>query len=111
MNLRNNVRLIGFLGADPEVKVVGEKKKLSKFSIATSESYIDEGGNKITETQWHNVVCWGRQADLAEKFLKKGIEVALEGKLISRSYTDIEGNKRFVTEIVCGELLLIGKKS
>ena len=111
MNLRNNVRLIGFLGADPDVKVVGENKKLSKFSIATSESYTDDEGNKVTETQWHNVVSWGKQAEVVEMYLKKGSEVALEGKLISRSYIDKEVNKRFLTEIQCNELLLLGRKA
>lgn len=111
MNLRNSIRLIGHLGADPEVKNLNGDKKLSKFHLATSESYKDDEGNKVTETQWHNVICWGKQADVVEKYLKKGSEVVLDGKLITRTYTDKEGNKRFLTEIQCNELLLLGKKT
>jgi len=111
MNLRNSVRLIGFVGADPDTKNVKGDKKLSKFSIATSDSYVDEEGKKVTETQWHSVVTWGKQVGIVEKYLKKGSEVAVEGKLINRSFIDKEGNKRYLTEILCSELLLLGKKA
>ena len=110
MHIKNNVRLIGYVGADPEIKNLDGDKKLSKFSIATSESYVNEEGHKVTETNWHNVVAWGKQAGIVEKYLKKGSEVAIEGKLLTRSYTDKDGNKKFVTEILCNELLLLGKK-
>lgn len=108
--LRNSVRLIGNLGQAPDVKELSGGKKLAKFSLATSEVYKDAEGNKITETQWHHIVAWGKQADVVSKFLKKGSEVAVEGKLHSRSYTDKEGKKRFFTEIVVNELLMIGGK-
>ncbi len=109
-NLRNNVRLIGNLGMNPDVKELNGGKKLAKFSIATNETYKGEDGNKVTETQWHNLIAWGKQADVVEKYLKKGNEVAIEGKLSSRNYTDKDGVKRYVTEIVVNDLLLIGGK-
>jgi len=109
-SLRNNVRLIGNLGMNPDVKELNGGKKLAKFSIATSETYKGEDGNKVTETQWHNLVVWGKQADVVEKYLKKGNEVAIEGKLSSRNYTDKDGVKRYVTEIIVNDLLLLGGK-
>ncbi len=108
--MRNCVRLIGHLGADPEVKNLDNEKKVAKFSIATSESYQDDQGNKVTDTQWHQIVAWGKQAEIVEKYLKKGSEVALEGKLLTRSYTDKEGIKRYVTEIMCSEIVMLGRK-
>lgn len=108
--MRNNVRLIGNLGMNPDVKEINGGKKLAKFSIATNESYKGEDGNKVTETQWHNVIAWGKQAEIIGKYLKKGNEVAIEGKLSSRSYTDKEGVKRYVTEIVVNDLLMLGGK-
>ena len=109
-NLRNNVRLIGNLGMNPEVKEIKAGRKVAKFSIATSEIHKGEDGNKVTETQWHNLVAWGRQAEIAEKYLTKGKEIVIEGKLSSRSYTDKEGVKRYVTEIIVSELLMLGGK-
>ena len=109
-NLRNNVRLIGNLGMNPDVKELNGGKKLAKFSIATNETHKDEDGNKVTETQWHNLIAWGKQADVVQKYLKKGNEVAVDGKLSSRNYTDKDGVKRYVTEIIVTELLLIGSK-
>ena len=109
-SLRNNVRLIGNLGMNPDVKELSGGKKIAKFSIATSETYKGEDGNKVTETQWHNIIVWGKQATVVEKYLKKGNEVAIEGKLSNRSYTDKEGVKRYITEIVVNDLLLIGGK-
>jgi single-strand DNA-binding protein len=109
-NLRNSVRLIGNLGQNPDVKELTGGKKLAKFSIATSETYKDEKGEKVTETQWHNLIVWGKQADTIEKYLKKGSEVAIEGKLNNRNYTDKEGNKRYVTEIIVNEFVLLGGK-
>lgn len=109
-NLRNSVRLIGNLGMNPEVKEIGNNKKLARFSIATTESYKNEDGEKVSETQWHNLIAWGSQAKIAEKYLKKGNEIAIEGKLTSRNYTDKDGVKRYVTEIVVNEILMIGAK-
>jgi single-strand DNA-binding protein len=110
-SLRNSVRLVGNLGMDPEVKTFDTNKKLARVSIATNESYKNDKGEKVTETQWHNLVMWGSQAKLAEELLKKGDEVAVEGKLSNKSYTDKEGNKRHVTEIVVNEFLKLGLKN
>jgi single-strand DNA-binding protein len=110
MNLRNNVRLIGHLGQNPDVKELNGGKKLAKFSLATSEVYRDEKGEKVTETQWHNLIAWGKTADMVSKFLVKGKEIAIDGKLSSRSYTDKEGHKRYTTEVVVNEVLMVGKK-
>jgi single-strand DNA-binding protein len=109
-NLRNSVRLIGNLGMNPEVKEIGNDKQLAKFSLATKEVYKNDDGEKVSDTQWHNLIAWGNQAKLAEKYLKKGYEIAIEGKLTSRNYTDKEGIKRYVTEIVVNEILMIGGK-
>ncbi|RZK02638.1 MAG: single-stranded DNA-binding protein [Flavobacterium sp.] len=110
-NLRNSVRLVGHLGNDPEVKVVGTNKKVARLSIATNASYKNDSGEKVEETQWHNLVLWNKNADVAEKHLHKGAEVSIEGKLTSRSYTDKAGIKRYVTEVVVNELLLLTKKN
>jgi single-strand DNA-binding protein len=109
-NLRNRVQLIGNLGMKPEIKTLESGKKLAKFSIATNETYKNAKGEKITDTQWHNVIAWNKTAEIAEMFLDKGKEVAIEGKLTTRSWDDEQGNKRYMTEIVCSELLLLGAK-
>ncbi len=107
--LRNKVQLIGNLGNDPEIINLGSGKTLAKFAIATNENYTNNKGEKITDTQWHNIVAWGKTAQIIEKYVTKGKEVAIEGKLTSRSYDDKEGNKRYITEVVCSELLMLGK--
>ena len=107
--LRNKVQLIGNLGNDPEIINLGSGKKLAKFSLATNESYKDADGQKQTKTDWHNLVAWGKTADIIEKFVTKGKEVAIEGKLTNRTYETKEGEKRYVTEVVVSELLMLGK--
>ena len=109
--LKNSVRLVGNLGMDPEVKSFDNNRKLAKLSLATNETYKNDKGERITDTQWHSLILWGTQAKFAEDFLKKGDEVAVEGKLSSRSYVDKDGNKRFVTEIVVNEFLKLGNKN
>jgi len=109
--LRNKVQLIGNLGANPEVVNLESGKKLAKFSIATNESYKNAKGEKVEDTQWHNVIAWGKTAEIVENYLTKGNEVAIEGKLVNRNYEDKEGNKRYVTEVVASELLMLGKKA
>ena len=108
--LRNKVQLIGNLGMDPEVKALNGGKKLAKMSIATNETYKNAKGERVTETQWHNLIAWGKTAEIVEKFLKKGSEVAIEGKLINNNYTDKEGVKRYFTEIEVSEVLMLGSK-
>ncbi len=109
--LRNRVQLIGNLGADPDVMTFDSGTKKASFNIATTESYKNQSGEKITETQWHRVILWGGQATVAEKYLEKGKEVAIQGKLITREYDDKEGKKRYITEVIGDELLLLGKKN
>lgn len=108
--LRNRVQLIGNLGNDPEIIKLESGKKLAKMTIATNETYKNAKGDLVKETQWHNVVAWGKTAEIVEKYLVKGKEVAIEGKLTSRSYEDKEGIKRYITEINCNELLMLGKQ-
>jgi len=109
-NLRNKVQLIGRIGNDPEVVSLESGKKVAKFSMATNDSYKNAKGEKIEDTQWHNLVVWNKTAEIVEQYVKKGNEVAIEGKLTNRSYDDKEGNKRYVTEIVVSELLMLGNK-
>lgn len=108
--LKNKVQLIGNLGNAPEVRSIESGKKLARFSIATNETYVNARGEKVKETQWHNLVAWGKVAEIVEKYLAKGSEVVVEGKLINRNYTDKEGNKKYVTEVEVSELLMIGGK-
>jgi len=109
--LKNKVQLIGNLGNAPEVKTTENGKKLARFSVATNESYRNASGEKVTETTWHNLVAWGKVAEIAEKYLNKGSEIAIEGKLINRSYTDKDGNKKYITEVQVNELLMLGSKT
>lgn len=109
--LKNKVQLIGNLGNAPEVKTLESGKKIARFSVATNESYRNAKGEKVTETQWHNLVAWGKVAEIVEKYLTKGKEVAIEGKLISRSYNDKDGNKKYITEVQVSELLMLGVKA
>jgi single-strand DNA-binding protein len=109
--LKNKVQLIGNLGNAPEIKSISGGKKMARFSMATNETYRNAKGEKITETQWHNVVAWGKVAELAEKYLSKGSEIAIEGKLINRNYTDKDGSKKYITEVQLNELLMLGDKN
>jgi single-strand DNA-binding protein len=109
-NLRNSVQLIGRLGKDPEVRTFDSGKKQASFSIATSEVYKNQKGEKVEDTQWHNLVIWGKLADVAGKYLKKGSEIAIEGKLIHRSYETTNGEKKYITEINVNDLVMLGGK-
>lgn len=104
--LKNRVQLIGRLGKNPESKTFDSGKMMTIFSLATNESYKNSKGEKVEDTQWHNIVAWGKIAELSSKLLQKGQEVAIEGKLVSRSY-EKNGEKKYVTEIVMNEMLLI----
>ena len=108
--MRNKVTLIGNLGQNPEVKELNGGKKVAKFSLATNESYRNKAGEKITDTQWHNLIAWGKTAEIVEKYVKKGSEIAIEGKLLNRNYTDKDGVKRYVTEVQVNELVMLGGK-
>lgn len=109
--LRNKVQLIGNLGAAPEIKNFDGNKKMARLNIATNESYTNAKGEKVKDTQWHNVVLWGKQAEFAEKYLSKGSEVLIEGKLVNRNYTDKDGVKKYVTEVQVSEVIAFGGKS
>jgi len=109
--LKNKVQLIGFLGKQPDVRSTENGKKWARFNIATSEVYRNAKGEKVTETQWHTLVAWGRLAEIAEKHLNKGSEVAIEGKLVHRNYEDKQGNKKYITEVQVNEVLLLGVKA
>jgi single-strand DNA-binding protein len=108
--LRNKVQLIGNLGNKPEIINLESGKKLAKFSVATNENYKNAQGEKITETNWHNCVAWNKTAEIIEKYVEKGKEIAIEGKLTTRSYDDKDGTKKYITEVVVSELLLLGNK-
>lgn len=105
--LRNKVQLIGHVGNDPEIKNFETGKKLANLTVATNETYKNEKGEKVEETQWHRVTAWGRTAELIEKYVTKGKEIVIEGKLVHRSYDDKNGEKRYTTEVVVNELLLL----
>jgi single-strand DNA-binding protein len=107
--LRNKVQLIGNLGNDPEIITLDGGKKLAKFSLATNEYYKDADGQKQTKTDWHNLVAWNKTAEIIENYVTKGKEIAIEGKLINRSWDDKEGNKRYTTEVVVSEVLMFSK--
>jgi len=109
--LINKVQLIGNLGAEPEIKETQNGKKLARLRLATNETYRNAEGEIVKETQWHDIVAWGKLAEISEKYLKKGQEVCIEGKLSNRNYEDKEGIKRYVTEIVASDLLMLGRKA
>ena len=106
-NLRNRVQLIGNLGMDPEVKNLESGKIMAKLSIATTDNYINSAGEKVEDTQWHNVVAWGKNADLAGKYLCKGQQVCIEGKLNHRSYEDKNGETKYISEIIVNDFLFL----
>jgi single-strand DNA-binding protein len=105
--LRNKVQLIGNLGTNPEIRSFDNGKTVARFSLATTDSYQDATGKKISETQWHNLVAWGGLAKIIEKYLTKGSEVAVEGKLTHRTYEDKDGNKKYFTQIVLHDMVML----
>jgi single-strand DNA-binding protein len=109
--MRNKVQLIGHVGQAPEIKNLEGGKKLANITIATNEVYYKENGDKVENTEWHRVVAWGKTAEIIEKYVVKGKEIAIEGKLTHRSYDDKNGDKRFITEVVANDVLLLGGKS
>ena len=105
----NKVTLIGNLGKDPETQLLEGGVHLAKFTLATSESYKDDKGNLHTDTEWHNVVVWRSLAEVVGKYLKKGSSIYLEGKIKTRNYEDKEGMKKYVTEIIAENLIMLDK--
>ncbi|NOQ71058.1 MAG: single-stranded DNA-binding protein [Crocinitomix sp.] len=108
--LRNKVQLIGNLGQTPEIISFENGKKLAKISIATNESYKTPEGEKVDQVTWHNAVAWNGQAEIIEKYVVKGQEIAIEGKLVTRTYETKEGDKRVKTEVQINDILLLGRK-
>jgi single-strand DNA-binding protein len=108
MNLiKNKVQIIGNLGANPEIITLKSGKKLAKMIVATNDTFKNEKGEKFEETQWHNVIAWSNKAKIAEYYLIKGKKVCIEGRLNKFIYTDKNGKKRYYTEIICQELLML----
>ncbi|MCR9182530.1 MAG: single-stranded DNA-binding protein [Flavobacteriaceae bacterium] len=107
--LRNKVQLIGRLGQEPEIINFADGNKMAKFSLATDDSYKDKDGKKVERTDWHNIVIKGGLVKVVEGYVNKGQEIAVEGKLTTRSWEDKDGNKRYTTEVVCNELLMLSK--
>ena len=109
--LRNSVHLIGRPGMDPEIKKFGDNRKLARFTLATNEKHYNDNMELVQETEWHNIIAWGRTAEIVEKIVRKGRLMAIEGKLQTRQYDDKDKNKRYVTEVVMDEFMLIDKMS
>ena len=109
-NLRNQVQLVGRLGANPEISEFSSGSKKAFMSIATSETYKNKSGEKVTDTQWHHVIAWNATANFANSYLNKGTEVMVQGKLVNRSYEDKTGTTRYVTEVVADQMMIISKK-
>lgn len=108
-NISNSVRLIGRLGQDPDIKTLENDKKVAHFSLATNDYYKNASGEKVQNTTWHHLVAWGPKASFAEQYLHKGREVSVEGKLIHRSYTNKDGLKKYITEVVLNEIRLFSE--
>lgn len=109
--LKNHVQLIGNVGQEPTITHLESGKKVARFSIATNEHYKNNKGEKVQSTDWHTVVAWGKTAQIIENYVGKGKEIALTGKLRTRSYTTDDGNQRYITEVEANEILLLGSKN
>jgi single-strand DNA-binding protein len=107
--MKNRVQLIGNAGNDPIIKSFEGGKKLANLTIATNDSYKNERGERVDQTEWHTVVAWGKTAEIIEKFVTKGKQIGIDGKLTHRSYDDKNGEKRYITEVVVSEIMLLGK--
>ena len=109
--LKNHVQLIGNVGREPTITNLESGKKVARFSIATNENYKNDKGEKVQNTDWHTVVAWGKIAEIVEKYVGKGKEIGITGKLRTRTYTTDDGNQRYVTEVEAREILLLGSKN
>lgn len=108
--IKNHVQLIGNVGQEPTITNLESGKKVARLSLATNENYKNGNGEKQTETNWHTVVAWGKTADIIEKFVDKGKEIGIVGKLKTRSYETKEGDQRYITEILANQILLLNGK-
>ena len=107
----NKVILVGHVGNDPDVRYLDSGTPVANFRMATSENYTNKNGEKVTQTEWHNIVLWRGLAEVVEKYVKKGMQIYIEGRLRTRSWDDKDGNKRYTTEIVGDNMQMLGKKS
>jgi single-strand DNA-binding protein len=110
-SIKNKVTLIGNLGNAPEIKSLENNRKIARISLATNEVYKNQKGEKVLETTWHNVVLWGSLAEVAEKMLTKGSEIAIDGRLVNRNYVDKDGMKKYITEVQASQLVVLGRKA
>jgi single-strand DNA-binding protein len=108
--MKNSVQLIGNVGNDPEIQTLENGNKMVYLNIATNDRFTDDKGEKVEQTEWHRVIAWGKIAEIIEKYVAKGKEIGVEGKLTHRSYEDKNGEKKFITEVVVHELLLLSKQ-
>ena len=106
----NKVILVGNVGKDPETRYLDESTAITKFPMATSETYKNKSGERVSTTEWHNIVLWRGLAQVAEKYVKKGTQIYIEGRIKTRSYDDADGNKKYITEIVGDQMTLLGRK-
>lgn len=106
----NKVILVGNVGKDPETRYLDEGTAISKFPMATSETYKNKAGERVSNTEWHNVVLWRGLAQVAEKYVKKGTQIYIEGRIKTRSYDDQDGNKKYITEIVGDQMQMLSRK-
>jgi len=106
----NKAILVGNVGKDPEVRHLEGGTSVARFTLATSESYKNKAGEQVKNTEWHNIVAWRQLAELAEKYIRKGSQIYIEGKISNRQYDDKEGNKRYISEIVADNIRLLGRK-
>ncbi len=106
----NKVILVGNVGKDPETRYLDESTAITKFPMATSETYKNKAGERVSNTEWHNIVLWRGLAQVAEKYVKKGTQIYIEGRIKTRSYDDADGNKKYITEIVGDSLQLLGRR-
>jgi single-strand DNA-binding protein len=111
MSSLNKILLIGNLGKDPEIRYTQNGQSVATFSLATSENWTDQSGNKQERTEWHNIVAWGKLADLSQRFLAKGRQVYIEGRIQSREWTDQSGGKRRTTEVIATSILFLGNRA
>lgn len=108
--LKNSVNLIGNLGKDVEIKELTSGSKVAKIVIATNDYYKNNKGETVTETQWHNLIAWGKTAELMSKVLSKGSEVAIQGKLVHRNYEDKDGNMKYISEVKVNEFIKVSRQ-
>lgn len=106
----NKVILVGNLGKDPELRYTPSGTAVATFSLATTERYKDRDGNKQTKTEWHNIVAWRQLAEICGKYLHKGKQIYVEGKIQNRSYDDRDGNKRYISEVIVNEMQMLGSR-